>query len=188
MSGRRSVKTLIEDRREEAGLSRRELANRLGISETQMGRLENYDTDDPRNPNTREPGLDVLEKIARELSVAVVDLLPTGSEHLTGAELEPIDTPTSAVLARHNLRTYRVRASSVESVIVGEDVLVNQGEAAIANAKSGDVLLVSVGGVLSLWQFLAPSLLCTNRRGANITLRTDAAVPVVQVLGVVERV
>ena len=66
MSPRR-LKTVLRELREKAGMSQLELAKKSGVAQGYISDLEGGDK--------KNPGLDVLKKLARALDVPVTDLL-----------------------------------------------------------------------------------------------------------------
>jgi DNA-binding XRE family transcriptional regulator len=187
------MRTQIQQCREEAGLTRPELAELLGTSETQIYRLEMFDSDDPNNKNTREPTWTWMLRIAEALGVLPADLVSNAA----GASLvdEVAEASIAAPLATRSIHTYRVMRTSLEEVAYvqpGEIIYVDESAAAIADKKSDDVLLVRMANadgkgkpVRMLWQFHAPMMLVTNRRRSNLAIRLDDPRLQIDILGVV---
>lgn len=71
------VGTRIKLLRKNAGLTQREMATRLGLSYSTYSNYEN---------NLREPGLDVITKIAKELNVTIADILGLSKESIDDLE------------------------------------------------------------------------------------------------------
>jgi len=61
------MKTLIRDRRQALGLSQRELARKVGVTDAYIALLE--------TGKKTNPSLDVLKALAKALDVDVADLL-----------------------------------------------------------------------------------------------------------------
>jgi DNA-binding XRE family transcriptional regulator len=187
------MRTAIQQCREEAGLTRRQLAELCDTSETQIYRLEMYDTDDPDNKNTREPTWSWMLKIAEALGVTPADLVSNAA----GASLvdEVTEALVAAPLQSRSIHTYRVIRTSLDDVPYvqpGEIIYVDESPAAIADKKSDDVLLVRMAHadgkgkpVRMLWQFHAPAILMTNRRRSNLAIRLDDPRLKIDLLGVV---
>jgi DNA-binding XRE family transcriptional regulator len=187
------MRTAIQQCREEAGLTRPELAALLGTSETQVYRLEMFDSDDPNNKNTREPTWTWMLRIAEALGVLPADLVSNAA----GASLvdEVLAVTVAAPLASRSIHTYRVIRTTLEEIPYvqpGEIIYVDESDAAIADKKSDDVLLVRMAhadgkgkSVRMLWQFHAPAILMTNRRRSNLAIRLDDPRLQIDVLGIV---
>jgi transcriptional regulator with XRE-family HTH domain len=188
-------KTKIEERRLRAGLSRRELAERCGISESQIYRLEVFDTD-VADKNARQPGWSDLVMIAQALGITPAALVGDVTEPVVANEVEPMAGPKP--LANAAIHTYRVvKATTLEEIPglgVGDTIYVDQTEGSVGARKSDDVLLCRVAtreapdqGALMLLKFHAPMLVMTNRPGLNWALRLDDPAFVIAVVGVLMR-
>jgi DNA-binding XRE family transcriptional regulator len=187
------MRTAIQQCREEAGLTRRQLAELCDTSETQIYRLEMYDSDNPKDPNTREPGWDWMLKIAEALGVTPADLVSNAA----GASLvdEVTEANVATPLQSRSIHTYRVIRTSLEEVPYvqpGEIIYVDESTAALADKRSDDVLLVRMARadgngkpVRMLWQFHAPAILMTNRRRSNLAIRLDDPRLKIEPIGVV---
>jgi hypothetical protein len=82
--------------------------------------------------------------------------------------------PVVRAIATLGLRAYRVIQRSVINVGVapGDIITVDESEGAVTSPKIGDVVLVEIGPDRNkvLRQFIPPSMLVTNRGGANLAI------------------
>lgn len=164
----------IEELREARGLTRRELADRIGVTVQTIGRLETGEM------QLRQHYIDA---IARAMECAPGDLLVSPIATSGQSEVEPADDPDglpsiAETIGHRGLRLYRVLAESLADIGVraGALIWVDETESAISARKAGDVLLVRLltPGILILRQFLPPNLLTTNAFGpSNSTLKLD---------------
>jgi DNA-binding XRE family transcriptional regulator len=187
------MRTAIQECREEAKLTRQELADLLGTSETQVYRLEMFDSDDPNNKNTREPTWTWMLRIAEALGVLPADLVSNAALASLSNEVEAI--MAAPPLASEGIHTYRVLRTTLDEIAYvrpGSVIYVKETRAAIEGRKSDDVLLVAmaradseVPPVKMLWQFHAPMMLVTNRRRSNLAIRLDDPRLHIEVLGIV---
>lgn len=161
--------------RELRGWSQADLAREVRTSQPQINRLETGE---------RKLTEEWMRRIAHALDVGPADLLDVATRAEFSDEVEPYLPEASADLARplraRSLRYYRVKRPSVDLAGVprGKVILVDQSANAIKAVKTGDIVLVEVtfddGEPISvLRQFLAPTLLTTNRHGRNTSFSTD---------------
>ena len=179
----------IRELREGRDWSQQDLADRVGTTQQQIGRLEG---------ERRRLTQDWMERIARALEVRPSDLFtPEDSDEIGESELSLIEdesfAPIARSLAHRGLALYRVETDAVSDsgVIRGEMITVDQTSDAITRAKTGDIVLVETGlaprkSVL-LRVLVRPALLTTNRTGANAVFRIDNPALDARIKGVVLR-
>lgn len=176
----------IEELREARGITRRELAERIGVTTQTIGRLESGEM------QLRQKYID---DIARALECAPGDLLVSPVATSAASDAEPADAPDGLpsiadTVGHRGLRLYKVLADSLADMGVrtGSLIWVDETPAAIAARKAGDVLLVRLitPGVLLLRQFLPPALLTTNMFGpSNTSLKLNDRTIKSTIVGVV---
>lgn len=179
----------IRELRERRGLTVYELAERIGTTGAQISRLE---------LGQRKLTEDWMRKLALALDVHPAELLAAASYADIHTDVEPAD-PQSAIaraLSKQGFRVYTVIGDSVENLGISYDdiIAVDCRREAVANLQSGRVVLVRMERdnrepVLALRQFVAPSLIHTNRQGANVILNLrDADLGLnLSIMGVVVR-
>lgn len=128
-----------------------------------------------------------MAKVARALSVDVSELVHTATIMAPAEEIAPPPddlAPLMRLAETFGGRLHKVRRSAVSQCGIsdGDLIIVRPGE-----PKPGDILLVEINGSLGLRQFWPPSLLTTNRAGANSGVQMDDRSLAVRVVGVVER-
>ena len=171
----------IAELRKRARLSVSELARRAGTSGPQITRLEN---------GKRKLTHQWMEKIARALGVSTTELISNSTMEPLVDEVEPAALKgfdgVAAAIASRGLHVYRVVGASVERAgfASGQFIAVDQSEAAVANIKLGDVVLVSAPnpGARLLRQFVAPRMVITNRDGNNIAMDLSEDLKVIGVV------
>ena len=186
VAGYRSSMNRIQEIREALGISRAQLAKLVGVSETQVGRLERG-----------ERGLSVkmMQRIAEALSCAPADLIANAvlaefADEVQPAEFEGLSS-ISAAIAGKGLRIYRVIGSAVvdSGILPGQIVTIDESPQAVMAAKTGDVVLVKIEGrdILVLRVLVGANLIVTHRPGANLAIRTDDRSVGLRIVGVVLR-
>jgi transcriptional regulator with XRE-family HTH domain len=174
----------IQEIREAIGMSRAQLAKEVGVSETQIGRLERG-----------ERGLSVkqMTRIAEALSCAPSDLIANAvlaefSDEVEPADFEGLSSIRSAIAGK-GLRVYRVTGAAVidSGVQPGQIVIVDESPQAIKDAKMGDVVLVRIENrnVLVLRVLVGTNMVVTHRPGSNLAIRLDDRAAGMKVVGVV---
>jgi transcriptional regulator with XRE-family HTH domain len=171
----------IKDIRRAAGLTQAGLAEKLGTSENHVWRLENGHTD-----LTQE----WMTAIAEILNCSPADLIANVVAAETGVEVESADSsPVVAAIASRGLRVYRVLERSMANLGItpGTVITVDESDQAVRNLKPLDVVLVEVGKDRNrvLRQFVPPSMLVTNRSGANLAIDLSDSVVTPEIVGVV---
>jgi transcriptional regulator with XRE-family HTH domain len=158
----------IKHWRKRRGLSGAEVARRIGHSQPNFYRLES---------GQQQLTVELMRKLAIALDISPIDLLPVAIAAGIDNELEraPISSHhgTNAVLASRGLQAFVVRSSKVTRAGIkpGDTIIADTSEAAVAAAKTGDLVILNVtGDNLVLRQFVAPSLGTTNWEGANTVL------------------
>jgi transcriptional regulator with XRE-family HTH domain len=179
----------IAEWRKRRKLSQAELAEALGTTQSTVHRLES---------GGQELTEDWMMRIANALNISPVDLLGVAIVAELREEVEPqpiaLDGNIAAALALKGVATYRVVASALTNLNVqcGATLPIDTSEAAIANVRTGSLVIAEVksrnggrhlGTVLR--QFVAPSLLTTNRPGRNASFSLDDEELETRILGVV---
>lgn len=161
--------------REERGLTQADLARMIRTSQPQIQRLENGE---------RKLTEDWMRRIARALDVEPADLLATATRAEFADDLKPYLPEASDDLAKplkaRNLRYSKVLRPSLELAGIprGKIILVDYSPSAVKAVRTGDLVVVALqftegDPVLLLRQFVAPSLLTTNRRGRNTSFSLE---------------
>jgi len=175
----RALRNRIREIRKSKGLSEVAVAEMVGTSREQIGRLERGE---------RQLTQKWMNRIAAALHVRPSDLLHTASlaeltdevEHVEESELEAYVRP----LFHQGIRFYRVVLNNISNVWpaqLGAIVPVSCTDAAVASVKTSDLVLVEINdpnfrrdkGCLVIRQFHAPGLAFTNRPGANTIVSLD---------------
>jgi len=171
----------IAELRKRARLTVSELARRVGTSGPQITRLET---------SQRKLTQQWMEKIARALRVSTTELISNSTTEPLVDEVEPAVLKgfddVAAAIASRGLHVYRVVVASVEraGLTPGQLIAVDQSEAAVANIKLGDVVLVSAPnpGARLLRQFVASRMVITNHDGNNIAMDLSEDLKVIGVV------
>lgn len=167
----------IRELREASRISSYELAERVGTTQSQISRLETGE---------RRLTEDWMRRIARALNVAPSDLIATATMAEFNEDIEPYrhaERPESDIaLQRLGLAFFRVTSDVVElaGIHAGRVILIDMRPAAVAAVRTGDIVVAQVYAKADLLtartvvrQFVAPSLLTTNRRGNNMAIQMD---------------
>jgi hypothetical protein len=141
-----------------------------------------------------------MQQIAAVLGVTMSDIVASPTQLMTGKdEVEPIPIasiePHIRHLAARGFRFYRVLADSVTALAIpqGATISVEESLDAIQRVQSLDVVLVEFSRAPSrppvrvLRQFVAPSLLITNRIGHNVVIDMMSASIKCDIVGIVLR-
>lgn len=177
----------IEELRSARGWTQEQLAERMGTSQQQVGRLEKAQ----RRLNT-----DWLEKAAEALEVRIEDLFEQKDRSALIDDVSPVDDETmgsiAQALAKRGLRVYRVDADSVAESGINKGTLVTVDETpqAIDLAQTGDIVAVKAGlgeKRTLLRVLIRPSLVTTNRADRNSIFRIDNPAMDARLVGVVVR-
>jgi hypothetical protein len=134
-----------------------------------------------------------LTVLAEALGCHPADLIANVVLSEVGADVEPYagDNTIANAIAQRGLRIYRVigRSLLLLGIEPGQIITVDESEAAAATPSLGDVVLVEIGPERSkvLRQFLPPSSLVTNRKGAGIVVNLDDPTVTPRIVGVVLR-
>jgi transcriptional regulator with XRE-family HTH domain len=173
--------------REQRGLSQADLAKKIRTSQPQIQRLE---------AGERQLTEDWMRRIARALDVEPADLLAAATRAEFENELQAYLPEASDDLAKplkaRNLRYFKAMRPSVELAGVprGKIILVDFSPTALKAVRTGDLVAVQLTfpdgeSVQLLRQFIAPSLLTTNRRGRNTSFSFEGEQFEVALRGVV---
>lgn len=178
----------IEEVREDRGVSRRELAEKLGVTPQTIGRLEKGEM---------QLTATYLNQIAEALECSPGDLLVSGAPITGQNDVEPASDPDGLppladLLGQRGIRAYRVLADTLAAIGIrtGSLIWVDETEAAIKARVAGDALIVRLvtPGTLILRQYLPPALVTTNRFGPNNTsMKLDDRTIRSSIVGVVLR-
>ena len=183
-TGYRSNMNRIQEIREGIGMSRARLAELVGVSETQIGRLERGE---------RGLSVKIMTRIAEALSCAPSDLIANAvlsefSDEVEPAEFEGLSAISTAIAGR-GLRVYRVTGTAVidSGVQPGQIVTVDESPQAIMGAKMGDVVLIRIEDrdVLVLRVLVGTNMVVTHRPGSNLAIRLDDRSVGMKLVGVV---
>jgi hypothetical protein len=97
--------------------------------------------------------------------------------------------PVVRAIASRGLRAYRVTERSVINVGIGpgDIITVDESHGAVSAPKLGDIVLVEIGPQRNkvLRQFIPPSMLVTNRSGANLAIDLNDPSVTPEIVGVV---
>ena len=182
----------IKELRSRAGLSQDDLAKKVGTSRQQIARLEDGD---------RRLTVGWMQRVAKALGVEPSDLIATAAVAELVPDVEPIHSERLddhiRLLVSRGLGFYRViRDTCIRvGIAAGATISVDQTEQAIARVVTGDVVIVRMtdasrpksAPVLGLRQFVAPSLLITNRPGQNLSVDMQSQDLCLLIVGVVIR-
>ena len=158
----------IKRLRLERGLTLADLAEKVGLSEGHMSRVE---------AGTRGLRFAKLDRLARTLGVPVTDLVAAEEVAFT-SDLEAYHPPKGSVVAKalasSTQRMFRVLSGVLSELDLRENALIvaDMDEKAVKAVGSGSVVVVSMASkesdpILLLRQFIAPYLLITNSREQN---------------------
>ena len=185
--GMRPMVNRIRELRKARGWTQEVLADRVGTTQQQLGRLEK---------ETRRLTRDWMEKIAIALDVRPNELF-TDDDILADVSTSDLSTVSdetvggiAQALARRGLRVYRVEADSVtdSGLERGKIITVDETPAGINDAKTGDIVVVEAGSEskqVLLRVFVRPSLVTTNRATNNSCFRLDNPAMEAHIRGVV---
>ncbi len=168
----------IRELREQRGMTTAQLAAAAGTSQPQITRLERGE---------RKLSEEWMVRIAAALGVTPADLLASATLAEVTDDVEPYRAGEFATAA------YLMKSDVLEQIELpaGSLLVVDTTEKARERLKTGDVVIARLrdasGGArtrLIARQFIAPSLLVTNRRGANTALHTHNDAFRSEILGV----
>jgi len=169
--------------REVRGLSQGQLADKIGVTQAALSRWETGE---------RYPGKTNLRALADALDVRPADLIDDIVDVDLRPELVEVEVVLASTLRKLGYRSFRVLADSVclSGIKVNDVVLVDMEPSRLANVPSGSTVAVEAMSeegtkVLVLRQFIAPSLITTNRRGTNLAVTLDAAGRGLKIVGVI---
>lgn len=170
----------IKELRDAKGMTQEDLAALMGTSQQRLGRLER---------EQRRLNQHWLEKAAAALEVRIEDIIDTDGEEpdvseVSGGALSPI----SQAIARRGLAIFTCDTDAVSEMGVnaGDVLTVDCTDSAISTVATGNLVLVELkDGRILLRVFVMPSLVTTNRRGANIALHLDNPAIAPKIIGVV---
>jgi len=177
----------IQELRDARGWTQADLAERMGTSQQQVGRLEK---------EQRRLHKDWLDKLADALEVRIEELLEAPDRAAEMPELMPVDDgamgSVAQALGKRGLRIYRVEADSVidSQLPVGAIVTVDETPEGIGAAKTGDIVSVEAGlgeKRTLLRVLIRPCLVTTNRPERNHLFRLDNPAMAAKITGVVLR-
>lgn len=176
------VMNRIKEIREAAGLTQPELAEKVGTTTNHIWRLESGKT---------KLTVEWMTRLAEALACHPADLIANVVLAEIVGEVEEIEPSlTEALIARHRgLHTYKVLARSVINAGInpGDNVVVDESDN--ITPKALDIVLVEIGRERTkvLRQFIPPSMLVTNRGGANLAITLDDPSVEPAIIGVVLR-
>lgn len=178
----------IEELREDKRMTRKELAEAIGVTPQTIGRLEKGDM---------QLTAAYLNDIARALECSpgdlLVSVLPASMQNEVEVASVPVGLPSMADLLGHrSIRAYLVLADTLAAIGIraGAMIWADETEAAIKARVAGDALLIRLQtpGILILRQFLPPALLTTNRFGpTNTSFKIDDRTIKSSIIGVILR-
>ena len=170
-SGQRSamIGNRIKQLRLEHGMSLKELADKVGVTDSHLSRAEN---------GKRGLQAKKLEQLARIFKVPVAELMSLeGGANLP--DVAPYTPPKGSVLEKAFTSTtqkmFKVLTNGLSELAIteGDPIIVDTAPSAKSRLKMGDVVVAEVGGedqeagILVLRQFLEPNLLVTNSSDNN---------------------
>jgi len=165
-----SLMNRIAELRRLKGWSQEELGGRVGAHKMTIHRLENGHT---------ELTVTWMNKLARAFGCSAADLLDFAAMADTDDDVELASLegfgPVAAAIAKKGLKAYTVKGGALALIGIkpGSLITVDESSEAVAGVRTGDAVLVKMTGaktVLVLRQYLAPSLLTTNREGGNLAV------------------
>jgi len=176
--------------REKRGLSQAALAERIGMTQANLSRLEKGD---------HKLTVELMLKLSHALDVEPVDLLPLAivAGLANDVACDEIEAPhhVAAVLRQRQMRSFKVCTNAVESrgIKRGDSVVVDARPEAVDAIRDRDLVIAEVRdrgkpngpSFLVLREFVAPALLTTNRPGQNHIFRLDDDSLDVRIIGVV---
>lgn len=174
----------IRELRDMLGWNAEELASRAGTTMKQIYRLESGE---------RRLTLDWMNRLAAALGCAPGDLISGAIPSNQTNDVEPYSDPggggqvLSAIEAM-GLRAYKVTGGSVAEVgpVKGDVITVNEDQDYVKrHLTDRSIVLVRMGEMLLLRQFVAPALLILNQPGTNLIVRTDDAIVQPKIVGLV---
>lgn len=179
----------IREIRERRGLSQSQLAAAVGTTQPQINRLET---------GVRKLTVEWMQKIAQALDVHPEDLITTavmaGLSEDAEAYIAEDKAISAAALAQRGLAHFRIKSNAVElaGYPAGTVVLIDMTPAAVESVKTGDVVVAQAydrdeltRATTIVRQFVAPSLLTTNRLGTNSAFSIEDEAFDVAIKGVV---
>lgn len=178
----------IAELRQLKGWTQKQLAERVGVHEMTILRLEKGST---------QLTVAWMQKLANAFGCSAADLLDIATLAETDDDVAAPDLGAlgalAAAIARRGLSTYKVTGGSVTSagLRAGDMIAVDTSKDAIAAIKTGDIVLVELSThqrpTLVLRQFLEPGLLVTNREGNNLAVSLNDLTLKPKVVGLVIR-
>jgi len=176
-----STMNRIKEIREAAGLTQEGLAELVGTTGNHIWRLESGNT------QLTQHWMTVL---AEALHCAPADLIANVVAAETAVEVESAaDNPVVASIAVKGLKVYRVLERSVINLGIAPGDIITVDESEPVEPSALDVVLVEVGAQRNrvLRQFIPPSMLVTNRNGANLAIGLTDPTVTPKVVGIVLR-
>jgi transcriptional regulator with XRE-family HTH domain len=174
----------IREIREAAGLTQEQLAERVGTSGNHIWRLETG-----RSRLTQS----WMTRLAEALACSPADLIANVVAAEVTSDVELLDGNDAIVraIAMRGLRAYRVIQRSVinTGIAPGDVITVDESDHVAAHPRMGDIVLVEIGPARSrvLRQFIPPTMLVTNRTGANLAIDLSDPSVTPRIVGVVLR-
>jgi transcriptional regulator with XRE-family HTH domain len=178
----------IAEHRRKRGLSQGALAALVGTTQPTIQRIESG------AQNLTE---EWLMRLSGALDVPPIDLLGIAVVAELRDEVEPlllsIDDTLAAAIATKGFAAYRVATSAVQNldIKVGTTLPVDTSAEALRQIKTGSLVLARVSSRKSgehlglvIRQFIAPSLLTTNRPGRNASFSVDDDELCVEIIGI----
>ena len=157
----------IEEWRNARGMRQEDLAEKLGTSAAQIGKLERRE---------RRLTTGWMMRLAEALEVYPTDLLDMAAM-AGGPDVEPTSGgPHTTALSQRGLRFYSIisDALSDSGYSSGKTILADTSKIAVEKVRTGDAVIVEMKRgknhvpQLALRIYVAPDLLTTNRAGGNV--------------------
>jgi transcriptional regulator with XRE-family HTH domain len=176
-----STMNRIKEIREAAGLTQEGLAELVGTTGNHIWRLESGNTQLTQQWMTL---------LAEALHCHPADLMKNVVAAETALEIEPAaGNPVVASIAVKGLKVYRVIERSVINLGIAPGDTITVDESEPVEPRALDVVVVEVGEKRNrvLRQFVPPSMLVTNRGGANLAIDLKDPTVTPKIVGIVLR-
>jgi transcriptional regulator with XRE-family HTH domain len=157
----------IEEWRTVRGMRQEDLAEKLGTSAAQIGKLERRE---------RRLTTGWMMRLAEALEVYPTDLLDMAAM-AGGPDVEPTSGgPHALALGQRGLRFFRIITDVLSDAgyARGQTILADASQNAVDKVQTGDVVIIEMKRgknhvpQLALRIYVAPDLLTTNRAGGNV--------------------
>jgi transcriptional regulator with XRE-family HTH domain len=185
-----SIPNRIEFLREAAGLNQTELASQIAKA---FGIVCRQQTISKLESGEMALTAEWMQRLSHVLGVMPADLLHNAAmaQLRDDVEIDRSYQDVAPMLASRGISFYAVKTNALEKTWVkqGAKIPVETAPADISALSSGDIVLVNIGLVdederfKMLFQYVAPSLLVTNRRGNNIPINLEDDVFSIEIIG-----